>query len=160
MVNSHKPLYSCIECIVGRLYNSVYLLLIIFMYKSDTFKHIFFMWAIHTTLYRICCIEYTRLFVNAQCYTVLCISKCRFLAFKQFDSTKPIQLLKNIWKNVYKCVGFLHQKYQQQAYTVVQSSNNTLNTTAYVNWSMKKKNVYMCNGFLHENYQQQAYTVV
>ena len=36
------------------------------------------MWAIHTTLYRVCCIEYTWLFVNAQFYGVLCIShyKC------------------------------------------------------------------------------------
>ena len=49
------------------------------------------------TLYRVGCIEYTWLFVNVQFYSVLCIShlKCFFfLAFKQFDSTKSIQLLK------------------------------------------------------------------
>ena len=57
-----------------------------------------FIWAIHTTLYRVCCIEYTWLFVNAQFYAVLCIShsKCIFLEFKQFNSTKPTLLLKNI----------------------------------------------------------------
>ena len=44
-----------------------------------TYTRIFY-WAIHTTLYRICCIEYTWLFVNAQCYVVWCISyfKCIF----------------------------------------------------------------------------------
>ena len=37
-------------------------------------------WAIHTTLYRVCCIKHTWLFVNAQFYAVLCIShsKCIF----------------------------------------------------------------------------------
>ena len=39
----------------------------------------------------------------------------------------------NFWKtyekNVYKCIGFLHEHYQRQAYTVVWSSNSTLNTT-------------------------------
>ena len=55
-----------------------------------------------TTLHCVCCIEYTWLFVNAQFYAVLCIShsKCIFLAFKQFDSTKPTILLKNIWKHI------------------------------------------------------------
>ena len=56
-------------------------------------------WAIHMTLYRVCCIEYSWLFVKAQYYAVLWIShsKCIFLAFKQFDSPKPTQILKNIW---------------------------------------------------------------
>ena len=41
--NSHKPLYRRIECIVGRLYNSVCLLLIIFMKKKcNILIHIFF----------------------------------------------------------------------------------------------------------------------
>ena len=40
LVNSHKPLYRCIECIVRRLYNSLCLLLIIFMYLY-TFFHMF-----------------------------------------------------------------------------------------------------------------------
>ena len=59
-------------------------------------------WAIHTTVYRVCCIKYIWLFVNAQFYVVFCSShsKCIFLAFKKFDSTKPIQLLKNIWKHI------------------------------------------------------------
>ena len=37
-------------------------------------------WAILMILYRVCCIEYTWLFVNAQFYAVLCIShsKCIF----------------------------------------------------------------------------------
>ena len=45
---------------------------------------------------RVCCIEYIWLFVNALCYAVLYISysKRNFLAFKQFDSMKPLQLLK------------------------------------------------------------------
>ena len=68
-----------------------------------------YIWAIHTALYRMCCIEYTWLFVNAQFYAVFCVFRIpnvyflafnQFdisLAFKQFDSTKPIQLLKNMW---------------------------------------------------------------
>ena len=86
-------------------------------------------WAIHTTLYRVCCIECTWLFVNAQFYAVLCIShsKCifflhlnnllaenqlyfwkiseniyTFFSITQFDNTKPIQLLKTYEKSVYK----------------------------------------------------------
>ena len=95
-----------------------------------------------TSLYRICCIEHTWLFVNAQCYALLCISYSKYIflyliarnqqnfwktyeniytlfSFTQFDSTKPIQLLKTYAKNVYKCIGFLHENYQQQVYTVV-----------------------------------------
>ena len=46
-------------------------------------------WVIHTTLYRVCYIEYTWLLLNAQFYAVLCIlhSKSIFLTFKQFDET-------------------------------------------------------------------------
>ena len=89
-----------------------------------------YIWAIHTILYRVCCIEYTLLFVNAQFYAILCISYskcifwhlnnligrnqhcfwktyeniCTFFSFTQFDSMKSIQLL---WKkNVYKCIEF------------------------------------------------------
>ena len=78
-------------------------------------------WAIHTILYRVCCSEYSWLFVNALFYAVLCIphSKCIFLTFNQqhyfrktyeniytfcsftqFDSMKLIQLLKNVKKRV------------------------------------------------------------
>ena len=32
---------------------------------------------------------------------------------------KLIQLLKTYEKNVYKCIGFLHENYQQQVYAVV-----------------------------------------
>ena len=39
----------------------------------------FFICAIHTTLYRVCCIEYTWLFVNAQCFAVLCISHSKYI---------------------------------------------------------------------------------
>ena len=51
--------------------------------------NIYNIWSIHTTLYRVCCIEYIWLFVNAQCYAVLRItnSKRICLALKQFDST-------------------------------------------------------------------------
>ena len=42
---------------------------------------------------------------------------------------KLIQLLKTYEKNVYKCIEYLHENYQQQAYAVVSFSNNTLNTT-------------------------------
>ena len=71
--------------------------------RIDIYKNHKISWAIHTTLYRVCCIEYTWLFVNAQFYAVLCIShsKCNFLAFKQFDSSKPTLLLKNIWKHAH-----------------------------------------------------------
>ena len=31
-----------------------------------------------------------------------------------FDSMEPMQLLKTYEKNVYKCIGFLHENYQQQ----------------------------------------------
>ena len=41
---------------------------------------------------------------------------------------KPTQLLKTYEKNVYKCIGVLHENYQKQTYAVVQSSNNTFNT--------------------------------
>ena len=41
LVNSHKPLYNYMECIVVRLYSSVCLLLMIFMYTYDTLIHIF-----------------------------------------------------------------------------------------------------------------------
>ena len=60
-------------------------------------------WEIHTTLYRVCCIENIWLFVNAQCYAALYISysKCIILAFKQFDSPKPKLFLKNIWKHIH-----------------------------------------------------------
>ena len=36
-------------------------------------------------------------------------------SFTQFDSMKPIQFLKTYEKNVYKCMGFLYENYQQQA---------------------------------------------
>ena len=50
-------------------------------------------WAIHTTLYRVYCIEY-----NCMIYCVFRIPNVFFfLAFKQFDSTKPTQLFKNLW---------------------------------------------------------------
>ena len=39
-----------------------------------------------------------------------------FFSFTQFDSTKPIQLLKTYEKNVYKCIGFLHINYKFQQY--------------------------------------------
>ena len=73
------------------------------IFEFNSTKFTTYTWAIHTTLYRVCCIEYTRLFVNTQFYAVLCISyfKCIFLGFKQCDRTKPTLLLKNIWK---KCV--------------------------------------------------------
>ena len=32
---------------------------------------------------------------------------------------KPIQLLRTYKKNFYKCIGFLHENYQQEAYAVV-----------------------------------------
>ena len=69
------------------------------------------------TLYRVCCIEYTWLFVNAQFCAVLCIlhSKCIFLAFKQFDSPKPTLLLKNIWKHIH--VFFIHTFWQNETNT-------------------------------------------
>ena len=51
-----------------------------------------------------------------------------FFSFTQFDTMKPIQLLKT-YKKMCKCIEFLHQNYQQQANAVVQSSNNTLNKT-------------------------------
>ena len=38
-------------------------------------------WTIQTTLYRVCCIEYTWLFVNAQCYDVLCILNSKCISF-------------------------------------------------------------------------------
>ena len=50
------------------------------------------------TLYRVCCIEYTWLLFR--------FPNVFFLGFKQFDSMKPIQLLKTYEKNVYKCIGF------------------------------------------------------
>ena len=42
-------------------------------------------WAIHTTLYRVCCIEYIWLLLKAQCYVILCISysKCIFFLIHQ-----------------------------------------------------------------------------
>ena len=51
------------------------------------------------TLYRVCCIEYTWLFVNGQCYAVLCnfFSKCIFLAFKEFDNSKSTQHFEHVW---------------------------------------------------------------
>ena len=61
------------------------------------------------TLYRVCCIEYIWLFVNAQCYVVLCISysKWIFLAFKQFNSTKPIQIFKTYVGNSHDIVSYM-----------------------------------------------------
>ena len=41
---------------------------------------------------------------------------------------KPTHLLKTYEKNVYKCIGFLYENYQQQAYTQYND------TTACVNW--------------------------
>ena len=94
--------------------------------------------AIHTTLFRVLCIEYTWLFVNAQFYAVLCISysKCIFFFFWHLNNLIArktnitfekhmktythffhshnliaIQLLK---KCVYKCIEFLRINYQQQ----------------------------------------------
>ena len=52
--------------------------IIFFMFFMFTLKNI---WAIHTTLYRVCCIEYTLLFVNAQFYIVLCISHSNCIFF-------------------------------------------------------------------------------
>ena len=42
-----------------------------------------------------------------------------FFSFTEFDSMKSRQLLKTCEKNVYKCIEFLHENYQQQAYAVV-----------------------------------------
>ena len=41
-----------------------------------------------------------------------------FFSFALVDNTKAIQLLKTHEKYVYKCIGFLHKNYQQQAYAV------------------------------------------
>ena len=44
MVNSHKPLYRCIECIAGRLYNSICLCVDNFHVKIRyTYTHLFHM---------------------------------------------------------------------------------------------------------------------
>ena len=56
-------------------------------------------WALHMTLYRVCCIEYTWLFVNAQFYAVLCISHLNNL-----KPRKPTLLLKNVW-NICMCIS-------------------------------------------------------
>ena len=32
-------------------------------------------------------------------------------SFTQFDSMKPLQLLKTYEKYMYKCIGFLHENY-------------------------------------------------
>ena len=86
-------------------------------------------WAIHMTLYRVCCIEYTWLLLKAQCYAILCISysKCIFFFC---DTPKPTQLLKNI----YKFFSFIQFE---------------INITFK---NQKKKRVHQCIGFLHENY--------
>ena len=39
-----------------------------------------------------------------------------FFSFTQFDSMQPIQLFKIF---VYKCIGYLHENDQAQAYAVV-----------------------------------------
>ena len=52
-------------------------------------------------------------------YCVFRIGNVFFFSFTQFDSMKPIQLLKTYEKNLYKCIEFLHESYQQQAYAVV-----------------------------------------
>ena len=52
VINSHKPLYRCIECMLED-YTTAYACC-----KFSWKNSIFFIWAIHTTLYRICCIMY------------------------------------------------------------------------------------------------------
>ena len=95
MVNSNNPLYS-VYCWT----NIQQCMLVVdnFHVKIQyTYTHFFIFGQLTHT--HVCCIEYTWLFANAQCYDVLCISnsKCIFLTFKQFDSTKPTQHLKNIY---------------------------------------------------------------
>ena len=53
------------------------------------------------------------------------------MKFTQFDSMKPMQLLKTYEKNVYKCIVVLHKNYQRQTYAVVYTQYN--DTTACVN---------------------------
>ena len=80
--------------------NCLFYLNFILICINISYIYFYFIWAIHTTLYRICCIEYTWLFVNIKFYAVLCIShsKCIFLALKQFDSTKPTLISKKHMK--------------------------------------------------------------
>ena len=68
-----------------------------------------YMWAIHTTLYRVCCIEYIWLFVKARAVQFL-KSISTFLSFRQFYNTKLIQLLNTYEQNVYTCIRFLPEQ--------------------------------------------------
>ena len=118
-------------------------------------------WAIHTTLYRVCCTEYTWLFVNAQFYAVLCIShtKCIFFwdlnnliarnqhyfwktyenvytifSITQFDCMKQIQLLKTYEKMCISVSNF-YMKMINNNYTLIFQQYIQYNdTTACVNW--------------------------
>ena len=55
-----------------------------------------------------------------------------FFSFTHIDSIKPIQLLKTYEKNVYNCIGFLHEYHQKKK--IIQQYTQYNNTTACVNW--------------------------
>ena len=82
------------QCNVSKLFARTHAMLNVI--KSTILKFNWIPWfshnhnyirAIHTTLYRVCYIEYTWIFVNVQFYAVLCIFFFFFffLEFKQFD---------------------------------------------------------------------------
>ena len=67
-------------------------------------------WAIHTTLYRVCCIEFTWLYVNAQFYVVLCISYFKCIFFWHSHNSIPwnqYNFLKNFWKHMGNSYDFV-----------------------------------------------------
>ena len=49
------------------------------------------------TLCRVCCIEYTWLFVNAQCYVVLCISYSKWIFFFWYSHNLKARNQHNFW---------------------------------------------------------------
>ena len=126
---------------------------------NTTFKNI---WAIHTSLYRVCCIEYTWLFVNAKFYAVLCIShsKCIFWDLnnliarnqhyfrKTYENVYTIFSFTQYEKNLYKCKWIFTWKLST---TNIRYCEIFQQYTQY-NGLSELTNREKCIGFFYENY--------
>ena len=139
--------------------NTIFDICIVWQYNTIIIEII---WAIHTSLYRVCCIKYTWLFVNAQFYAVLRIFHCKciffFLSFKQlitryqhyfWNQPKPIQLLKtckkmcrSVWNFYMKIINSKHTLlYNLPKIYSIQRYNGLY---ALTNWMNMKVVISLC----------------
>ena len=106
LINSHKSLYRCIKCIVGRLYNSVFLLLIIFIYKFETLINILINSQVVVSLYWVYCWK-----IIQQCILVV----DNFHIQIRYTYTHLI----NSRKSLYRCIECIVERLYNSVYLLL-----------------------------------------